>query len=257
MLTDEGGRMTTSQPSPSAAQTGGPLADALVALAQSPDDVSGIDAQLARIAQLATDRVVGVDYASVTALRGKEYVTVAASSDLAKAVDDAQYADDDGPCLRSLDIEAPVTVSEIATTMTWPGFHQTAAELGLHASVSIPLAAGSGTIIAVLNLYGRDAAAMAPLIGGVWAVFDPDRPLPDGTGDLPALDAGGEELLAGFAEALSVRSTIQLALGILMGHTRGTAEDAYVQLRLHAAAAGTSLLAAAATVVQEGFTGSG
>jgi hypothetical protein len=249
--------MTTSQPSPSAAQTRGSLADALVRLAQTPDDASGIDAQLARIARLAADRVAGVDYASVTALRGKEYITVAASSDLARAVDEAQYADDDGPCLRSLDVGAPVTVSEIATTMSWPGFHQTAAELGLHASVSIPLAAGSGAIIAVLNLYGRDGAAMAPLIAGVWAVFDPDRPLPDGTGDLPALDAGGEELLAGFAEALSVRSTIQLALGIIMGGTHGTAEDAYVQLRLHAADTGTSLLDVATAVVQHGFTGSG
>jgi hypothetical protein len=247
--------MTTSQPSPSATQNPGPLADALVTLAHTPDDVSGIDTQLAGIAQLAADRVAGVDYASVTALRGEEYITVAASSDLARAVDHAQYADDDGPCLRSLDIGAPVTVSEIATTMTWPGFHQTAAELGLHASVSVPLAAGSGRIIAVLNLYGRDATPMASLIAGIWAIFDPDRPLPDGTGDLPALDAGGEELLAGFAEALSVRSTIQLALGIIMGRIHGTAAEAYVQLRLHAADAGTSLLAAATTVVQQGFTG--
>jgi hypothetical protein len=100
----------------------------------------------------------------------------AASSDLARAVDHAQCTDDDGPCLRSLNIEAPVTVSEIATTMTWPGFHRTAAELGLHASVSIPLAVVSGAIIAVLNLFGRDAATIAPLIAGVWAVFDPDRP---------------------------------------------------------------------------------
>jgi hypothetical protein len=34
--------------------------------------VSGIDAQLAGIAQLAADRVTGVDYASITALRGEQ-----------------------------------------------------------------------------------------------------------------------------------------------------------------------------------------
>ena len=245
--------MTTSQPSQSPTQARGVLADALVTLAQTPDDKPDIDTRLARLAQLAADRVAGVDYASVTALRGEEYITVAASSDLAHAVDQAQYADQAGPCLQSLDTEAPVTVPEIARTMAWPGFHQAAAELGLHSSVSIPLAVGSGAIIAVLNLYGRDAVAMAPLIVGVWAVYDPARPLPDRVDELPPLDAGGEELLAGCAEALSISSTIQLALGIIMGRTHSTAQEAYVKLRLHTAETGTSLLAAANAVVRQGF----
>jgi hypothetical protein len=247
--------MPTSQRPHSPAQARGALADALVALAETPDDVPGIDAQLARIARLAADRVAGVDYASITALRGEEYITVAASSQLALAVDNAQYADESGPCLQSLGTAAPVTVPEIATTMRWPGFHQAAAELGLHASVSIPLAAGSGAIIAVLNLYGRDEAAMAPLIVGVWAVYDPSRPLPDDADDLPSPDPGGEELLTGCAEALTVRSTIQLAIGIVMSSNQLTAGDAYVQLRLAAADAGTSLLAAANTMIRQGFAG--
>ncbi len=85
--------------------------------------------------------------------------------------------------------------------------------MGLHASVSIPLFSGSGDTIAALNLYGRDKAATAPLIAGVPAIFDPDLPLPADRDDLQPLDAGGEELLTGFAEALGARSTIQLALG--------------------------------------------
>jgi hypothetical protein len=44
--------MTTS-PSPAHLQMQGPLADVLVALAQTPGGMSGIDAELARIAQLA------------------------------------------------------------------------------------------------------------------------------------------------------------------------------------------------------------
>src|SRR5215207_7408877 len=115
-MTRTGGCMTTSQRPQSPAQAQGALADALIALAQTPDDVPGIDAQLTRIARLAADRVAGVDYASITALRGEEYITVAASSELALAVDNAQYADGSGPCLQSLDTAAPVTVPEIATT---------------------------------------------------------------------------------------------------------------------------------------------
>lgn len=229
--------------------TYGPLGTAMIVLAATPDDAPGIDGQLKHLVQLAVDRVAAADYASVTALRDDTYNTVAASSDLAQAVDQAQYIDQGGPCLQALNSDAPVTVPDIATTMTWPRFRETAAGLGLHSSVSVPLFTGSGQTIAVLNLYSRDATAMAPLIVGVWAVYDPDRPLPHEHEDLPPLDAGGEELLAGFAEALTVRATIQLALGVIMGRHHMTAEDAYLRLRLQAADTGIPLLAAANAVI--------
>ena len=232
--------------------TRGPLGTAMIVLAGTPDNASGIDVLLKRLVQLAVDRVAAADYASVTALRDDAYSTVAASSDLAQAVDQAQYIDQGGPCLEALNSKAPVTVPDIATTMTWPRFRETAAGLGLHSSVSVPLFTGSGTAIAVLDLYGRDAIAMAPLIVGVWAVYDPDRPLPHEHEDLPPLDAGGEELLAGFAEALTVRATIHLALGVIRGRHHGTAKDAYLHLRLQAADTGMSLLAAASAVIVSG-----
>jgi len=224
---------------------------AIIALAGTPDDVPSIDVQLTNLAQLAADRVAAADYVSITARRNDAYSTVATTSDLAEAVDEAQYADQEGPCLESLDDNTPVTVPDMTRTMAWPGFRQAAAGMGLHASVSIPLFAGSGSTIAALNLYGRDAAAMAPLIVGVWAVYDPDRPLPAEHEDLQPLDPGGEELLAGFAEALTVRATIQLALGVIMGRSRAGAEDAYLELRLYAARNGVSLLTAANTIITD------
>ncbi len=227
----------------------GPLAEAIIVLAATPDDMPSIDVQLKTIVQLAADRVAAADYASVTAIRNDVYTTVAASSELATAVDRAQYAEQDGPCLQSLTDNTPVTVPDTTKTMAWPGFRRAAAAMGLCASVSIPLFAGSGAAIAALNLYGRDATAMAPLIAGVWAVYDPDRPLPAERIDLQPLDPGGEELLAGFAEAMTVRATIQLALGVIMGHESITAADAYVRLRLQAADTGVSLLTAATGVI--------
>jgi hypothetical protein len=230
-----------------------PLAEAIIALAGTPDDASSIDVRLTALVQLAAERVAAADYASVTALRDDAYTTVAASSELAEAVDQAQYAEHDGPCLQALDANTPVTVPDLTNTMVWPRFRETAIDMGLHASVSIPLFAGSGNRIAGLNLYGRDPVAMAPLIVGVWAVYDPDRPLPADHDDLQPLDAGGEELLAGFAEALTVRATIQLALGAIMARTRSSAENAYLRLRLHAANTGISLLTAANTVIRQGL----
>ncbi len=243
--------MATTQPSPTfKANTPGPLAELLVTLAGTPDDVPAIDVQLKALVQLAADRVEGVDYASVTTLRDDTYCTVAASSELADAVDQAQYTGQGGPCMQSLEDNRPVTLPDIATTMTWPRFREAAIGMGLSSSISIPVVVGSGQTVAVLNLYGRDAATMAPLIVGVWALYDPERPLPSDIDGLPDLGNGGTELLTGFAEALTVHSTIQLALGVIMGPAGITNHEAYLKLRLRAVDSGTSLLAAADSVIR-------
>ena len=226
-----------------------PLAEAIIALAETPDDMPGIDVQLKSLVQLAADRVSAADYASVTVLRDDAYSTVAASSAIAEAVDAAQYADQDGPCLRALIGDAPVTVPDLTRTMLWPKFREAATGMGLHASVSIPVFVGSGKTIAALNLYGRDAVAMAPLIVAVLAVHQPDPKLPGDRDGPQPLDAGDAELLAGFAQALMVRSTIQLAVGVIMGRDDLTAEAAYLTLRLHAADIGTGLLTAASDII--------
>jgi hypothetical protein len=215
----------------------GPLAEAIVALAETPDHASGVEQRLAAIAALAADRVAAADYASVTSLHGREYTTVAAGSDLALAVDRAGAG---------LQAQEPAGVPGIAATMDWPGFHRVAPALGLRASISVLLYNGRGTTVAVLDLYGRDDAAMKPLIAAMADLYAVDREFdPDAAGP-PLPDPGAAELLAGCAGALSVRATIQLAVDILAGHTA----DAYTELCARAAATGTSLSVAAAGILK-------
>ena len=223
----------------------GPLALNLIALAGTPDDAVS-DAQLVAVAQLAADVIAAVSYASITALRDDAYTTVAASSELAVAVDRAQYADQSGPCLDALDSGVPVMVPDITATMAWPGFREAAFTMGLRASVSIPLFAGRGVPIAVLNLYGHDPVAMADLIAGVWAVYEPGTVPAPGE---PAPDAGAGELLAGLAEAFVIRSAIQQALGVIMAHDKCAPGDAYLSLRARAVEAGASLTATASALI--------
>ena len=218
----------------------GPLATRIVALADTPDDASDIDTRLAAIAQAAADTLTPVSYASITAVRDGANTTVAATSELATAVDQAQYADDRGPCLDALHDGTSVGVDDITTTMTWPGFRQAATAMGLHASLSIPLFAGSGAPIAALNLYSHDLLAMAPLNASVWTVYNTDptlHPRPDKL----LVGTGGEDLVAGLIEAFEVRALIQRAIGVVMAGEHCSAEDAYLTLRLRAAEAGTSL----------------
>ena len=67
----------------------------------------------------------------------------------------------------ALDTARPLAVPDIAATMRWPGFRDTAYRLGSHTSLSIPLFTGSGEPIAALNLYGRDPITMTFLTAPV------------------------------------------------------------------------------------------
>jgi hypothetical protein len=229
MPTIGGAGVTTpasTQTPPSARQ---PLAEALVALAETPDDMPGLDARLERLAALAAERIIAVDYAATAPRLDDESYTVATSGELVEDISSA----------------APATAAGAATTITWPGFRETAAGMGLGV-VSVPLFTGSGATIANLDLYSRDAGALAPLAVGICAAYDPEVPWPD---DLQPLDVGGEELINGFAEALSVRATIQLALELMNQGAGPAAMNAYAKLRLDAVNQGTSLSAAATALI--------
>jgi hypothetical protein len=237
---------------------GRPLADAVVALADTPDQLADVEQRLTRIAWLAAERVAVADYASVTTLRGEEYTNVAATSELAAAVDEAQFGERAGPCLEALESGEAVAVPNTATTMRWPDFQKVAPDFGLRASVSIPLFTGWGAPIAVLNLYGRDRAAMAPLVLSVGQLYATSRELNLSISPPPVLDPGATELLAGYAEVLTLRATVRLAMGALAGRTGGSLGDAYAALRCRAADHHTSLSKAATAVLKDkGLTDKG
>jgi hypothetical protein len=247
MTSTEGSAVVLPQKQPSPEQVPDALTDELIALAGTPDDSSGIDAKLVTIARLVAEFVRPVSYASVTVHRNGGYTTVAASSDIAVAVDMAQYADRSGPCLAAFESASPVAVPEIATTMTWPGFRDAAYGLGLRASLSIPVFAGRGVPIAALNLYGHDPATMAPLIAAVWAACDGKDS--DETLEGHDVDAGGAALVAGLLGAFVTQAVIQQAIGMVIAETGETADQAYLTLRLRAADNGVALTDAASAVL--------
>jgi hypothetical protein len=240
--------MTQQRPTPPLLQHSGQLSDALVTLAGMPDDHSGVEDQLIRIAQLSAQNVAAVSYASVTARHEGAYTTVAASNDLANAVDQAQYVDQTGPCLDAIETAKPLGVPDIAATMRWPGFRDTAYRLGLRTSLSIPLFAGRGKPVAGLNLYGHDSITMTALTAAVWSTYD------EAASDKltnAGLDPGGSELVDGLSAAFAIRASIQQAIGVIMATQHSTPDHAYATLRLRVADSGTSLPDTAHTVITE------
>jgi hypothetical protein len=233
-----------SSPPPHRA-SGDLLRDRLIVLAGTPDGDHAVPRDLIAIAQLAADRIAAVDYASVTGQQGDGYTTVAASAELARAVDQAQYADG-GPCVEALDSGDPTVVEDISAVMRWPGFRETAIGIGLRASLSIPLFAGRGTPIAALNLYGRDSEAMRRLSAAVLSVYDPARVAWDARDDL---DRGAGGLIAGLNGAFAVRAVVQQAIGVVMAITADDPAAAYASLCLRATESGVTLTQAATQVV--------
>src|SRR4051794_3431433 len=129
-----------------------PLVQALVDLAVLPDDAPELGEQLARLVELVVLRLPAADYASVTSQRGDGFATVALTGQLALAVDQAQYADGVGPCIDATD-GFVTAVTDTATVLQWPGFRETAVNLGLRSSLSIPLFTASGVPSIGLNIY--------------------------------------------------------------------------------------------------------
>jgi hypothetical protein len=223
-----------------------PLKEAISALAGTPDDASGIDPLLKQIVQLAAVLIIPVDYASVTAVRRGAPTTVAMNNALALEVDQAQYDNGGGPCLEALTSGIPVRVDAIATTIEWPGFRDVATGIGLAASLSIPLFAGSGLPIAALNMFARDANALAPLSSAVFGSID--LYAEDAQPHAGGLDQGGNELIGGIVAGLAIQRRIQIAIGLIMAGHRLSAKAAYIRLRDRAASSGVSLSQAAEAV---------
>jgi hypothetical protein len=207
------------------------------------------------IAHVSADLIAPVTYASITAYRDDAVTTVAASSEIALAVDRAQYVHEAGPCLEALDTASPIAVPDVAATMRWPGFRDSAYRLGVRASLSIPLFAGRGTALAALNLYGRDPAILAPLTAAVWAAYDPQAVHPSAHPN--GLDRGGEALVTGLAGAFTVRDRIHQAIGAIMAATHKTADAAYLILRIRAAETGATLTDTATAVMTAGWSEAG
>jgi GAF domain-containing protein len=149
---------------PSAAYGGQPagwnqLAERLAELSRSMHDEKGLELTLDAIVRAAADTIPGVDEASLSSVtRRREVRTLAATSDLPRAVDDAQYAASQGPCLSSLYQHRTVRLSDLSTDLRWPDFTARALELGVRSMLAIQLYV-EGDDLGALNLQSRSPNA--------------------------------------------------------------------------------------------------
>ena len=176
---------------------------------------------------LAVRLIDGADWAGVTAQFGARPFTASRTHERVQAVDDAQYALDDGPCLRAMRQYAVVSMSAAAVRQAWPDFAGAAQDHEVGSFLAAPMLA-DGESIGALNLYSADANAfdgtdqdfIALLVGCA------SRGLTE-----YATVHSAETLVAQLHEAIHHRAPIEQAKGILMAVHQLGPEDAFAVLR--------------------------
>ena len=129
------------------------LAKKLSELARSMQEEKGLENTLNAMVHAAAETVPGADEASITAVTGRREVrTVAASGELAGAVDQAQYETGQGPCLSSLYEHQTERLSDMRDCQRWPDFAARASKLGMGSMLAAQLYV-QGDNLGALNLH--------------------------------------------------------------------------------------------------------
>ncbi|MCC3294397.1 GAF and ANTAR domain-containing protein [Arthrobacter sp. zg-Y411] len=184
-----------------------------------------LEAFAARAAELfSTDADILV---GVTLLRNKQGATVASSSDAARVLDEVQYGYGDGPCLRAARTGKTVLIQDVRTDPRWPEYADVIRDRGFHSILGVPLVLGNDGG-AGLNLYAPEAeyfteeriAAAEAFAGEASSALQ-----------LAVEIARHKNTAEHLRAAMEARTTIDLAVGIVMAQNKCSQDAAFEILR--------------------------
>ena len=179
------------------------------------------------VAELSVRIIEPVATCGITLAQDDRVMTAASADALARQLDEQQYEHDSGPCLQALATGEVVEAEDLATEQRWRGYPTIAMAHGILAVLSTPLIV-EGKPVGVLNLYARTTRAfsvvdrqLAGLLAGQAAIAV-----------TAALRHYDEVTLSDHLRiALSSRSVIDQAIGIVMARRRCDPDTAFAILR--------------------------
>lgn len=205
-------------------------------LLTSLDDLAGLltgdhslERTLLRVAELAVRAIPGAQGAGLTLLERDRAQTVVATDPFVQQVDDVQYGLGEGPCLSAVADGRTFTSGNLGGDPLWPRFGPRVGRLGVHSALSIPLLVGDGVVVGALNAYARPRDGFGPDAPGLGEAFA--GPAAVSVVNAQAL-AQAERLVGQLTDALTSRAEIDHAIGLLMGRTGGTPDEAFTRLRV-------------------------
>ena len=136
-------------------ETGGSDAEVFAEVARSLLAQEDVQHTLQKIVDLAVETLDGCDHAGITFLKGRQFSTPAASSDVPRTVDAIQYETGEGPCLDAIRDHEVYHTGDLGQERRWPGFSARAQkETGVTSMVCFRLFV-DGDTLGALNLYSK------------------------------------------------------------------------------------------------------
>lgn len=216
----------------------------------------GMDAaetRLNRLLNLILETAVDVlafDAATVTTRHsGQDLATIGATDQRLVALDDAQYESREGPCLTVLDPHDPIYLEDAGIDdERWLHFSRTAAQLGVHSTLSVHVPTDVEEVAASLNFYGKRRLEL----GGqeVSAAESFAQQLAAAIQSVEAFRSTAK-LAHDMAEAMRSRAVIEQAKGIIMADKHVDADQAFDQLAQLSQQANVKLRDVASRLVEE------
>jgi hypothetical protein len=163
---------------------------------------------------------------AVALRRRRRTITIAGSSEEARALDQIEQALGGGPCMLALETNTTVLLNDVNGDPRWPEFQRELTTHGYHAVLGIPLELGKDSW-AALDLFAPAAGAFTPASITIAENFATIA----GDALRLAVRIGTEQLLAeDLKAAMKNRSTIDLACGAIMAQNRCSQETAFAIL---------------------------
>jgi len=174
------------------------------------------------VARTATDLTNHEMWCGITLLRPKRAVTVAMSDPALLALDEAQYKAAQGPCLTAAKTGTTIYVPEVRGERRWPVFIQAIAAMPVRSIVAVPFPI-RGDSSAALNLYSvaPNAFSESDIDGARFHALSTSKALQLAL-RIAELNDAREDL----ASAMVARTSIDIAVGIIMGQNRCDQETA-------------------------------
>ncbi|CAN5603184.1 GAF and ANTAR domain-containing protein [soil metagenome] len=190
-------------------------------------DMPTLSAYLDEVARLAVHAAEPTVSCGITVRSPRGPYTVSSSDPLSAELDEDQYGNGDGPCIQALREGVEIYVADFNDERRWGQYPVRATALGVHGSLSLPLMVG-GESLGAVNFYSLLARPYDEACRAELRVF---AGTVSGALGIAVRMADQLTLTEQLRAALTSRTVIDQALGILMAREQCDAASAFGQLR--------------------------
>lgn len=209
-----------------------------------------VEGYLQQVVDRAADHVAPKADCSLTLLRNGRFSCVASSDDLVLEADQAEYEARSGPCVEAAIRGTENVIADLRSENRWPTWTATSLRLGYLSAAGVPADSGDGAQLA-LDLYAREADAFGDDQMRRARLYAEEAAR---TLRLCLILAREAALADQLQTAMVSRSTIDQAVGVIMGQNRIPQEQAFAILRAASQHQNVKLRDVARTVI-ENLTG--